>query len=193
VLCLWQRDLDTRARLLAVGRLYEGYSEDMQRVHRENAGALQAIVSARGWPGLSLVGPEASRAAWGLAQHAICTPALQRGFREALAAAVAAGEAPAAQLAMLTDRIRFHEGRPQVYGTVLDWGPDGQLDCQVEAPASLDERRAAVGLPPFAESLAAQRRATAAEGGRPPRDPAARAREAEAWAVRVGWRENPPS
>lgn len=188
---LWQRDMETRARLLAAGRLYEGYDEEMQRVHRENAEALQTIVSTHGWPGVSLVGPDAARAAWGLAQHAICTPELQRAFREALAVAVAEGEAPAVQLAMLTDRIRFHEGRAQVYGTVLDWGCDGELDCQVEAPECLDARRAAVGLPPFAQSLAAQRRAVAAEGGRPPRDLEARAREAEAWARRVGWHEDP--
>ncbi len=191
LLALRQRDLDTRATLLAEGRLYQGYDPLMQQVHVENAEALAQIVATHGWPGISRVGLEGCRAAWLLAQHAICTPALQRGFCEALAGAVAAGDAPPRQLAVLTDRIRFHEGRPQVYGTVLDWGADGQLGCELEDPAGVDRRRAAVGLPPFEASLAAHRREVAAEGGCPPADLAARAREAEAWAQRVGWREAP--
>ncbi|MCB1889471.1 MAG: hypothetical protein KDH20_17820 [Rhodocyclaceae bacterium] len=191
LLALRQRDLDTRTRLLNEGRLYEGYDPAMQQVHTENAEALAGIVDADGWPGVSRVGLEACRAAWLVAQHAICTPALQRRFREALAEAVAAGDAPARQLAVLTDRIRFHEGRPQVYGTVLDWGDDGQLGCELEDPEGVDLRRASVGLPPFEVALAEHRREVAAEGGRPPADRAARARDAEAWARRVGWREAP--
>jgi NAD(P)-dependent dehydrogenase (short-subunit alcohol dehydrogenase family) len=31
------------------------------------------------------------------------------------------GDAPKRQVALLTDRIRFNEDRPQIYGTVFDW------------------------------------------------------------------------
>ncbi|MEZ5540582.1 MAG: DUF6624 domain-containing protein [Pseudomonadota bacterium] len=187
LLDLQRRDGATRARLLAAGRLYGDYAEEMQQVHRRNAERLAAIVAAQGWPGRTLVGTDGARAAWQIAQHAICTPALQRGFHVQLTAAVAAGEATPLQLAYLTDRIRFNEQRPQCYGLVLDWNAAGELGCVLEAPAGVDARRAAVGLPPFAEDLARQRAAVAAEGGTCPAEYAAYRARATAWAHRTGW------
>ncbi|MGB5473274.1 MAG: DUF6624 domain-containing protein [Gammaproteobacteria bacterium] len=138
-------------------------------------------------PGCTLVGTDGAGAAWLIAQHAICIPALQRGFLAHLESAVAHGEAPPRQLAYLTDRIRFNEERPQRYGLVLDWDADGQLNCTVEDPEHLHARRAAIGLPPFAEDLARDRAAVAAEGGHCPEDVAAYQARRRAWAHRVGW------
>jgi hypothetical protein len=187
LLALRQRDIDTRNRLLASGRLYGDYAEDMQQVHRENAEALARIIAVHGWPGHTLVGAEGARAAWLVAQHAICTPALQRGFLARLETAVACGEATPRQLAYLTDRIRFNEERPQRYGLVLDWDADGELNCTVEDPEQLDERRASVGLPPFAADLVQYRQAVAADGGHCPDDFAAYKARRHEWARRVGW------
>jgi hypothetical protein len=36
------------------------------------------------------------------------------------------GDAPALQAAMLEDRIRAFEGRPQRYGTQFDWDANGE-------------------------------------------------------------------
>lgn len=182
------RDNDTRDRLLKEGRLYGSYQSDMQRVHNENAQALDGILAVHGWPGVSAVGREGSRNAWLVAQHAIGTPALQRRFLRALKTAADAGDAPQKQVALLTDRIRFNEGRPQVYGTVLDWNRDGDLDCELEDRERVDERRAPVGLPPFRQSLAEQRRAVEIEGGRPPDDYSAYRVAADRWAREIGWR-----
>ena len=181
-------DLETRERLLQEGRLYGRYDADMQQVHRENAKALAAIIDEHGWPGISLVGLEGCRAAWLIAQHAICTPALQRKFLERLTEAAGAGDAPVRQVALLTDRIRFNEGRPQLYGTVMDWDEQGVFGCELEDPDTVDERRAAVGLPPFAEALAEHRREVEAEGGQPPEDLEAYRQAAADWARSVGWR-----
>lgn len=185
---LMQRDSETRQRLLRENRLYGTYDEEMQQVHRDNALALSMLVDAHGWPGVSQVGREGCEWAWIIAQHSICTPALQRGFLRAMEQAALVGEVPLKQVAMLTDRIRFNEGRCQVYGTVTDWDADGELNCNVEDRETVDARRAAVGLGPLAESLAAQRRAVTAEGGAPPEDLRAYHAAAERWAVAVGWR-----
>ena len=64
LLALRQRDIDMRDRLLNEGNLYGDYAPAMQAVHRENAHALEELVSRHGWPGVSLVGPEGCRAAW---------------------------------------------------------------------------------------------------------------------------------
>lgn len=189
LLALRTRDLETRERLLQEGRLFGDYAEEMQRVHTDNAKALQRLVRQHGWPGEALVGLEGCQAAWLLAQHAICTPALQRQFLVLLEAAAEAGDVPRKQAAYLVDRIRFNEGRPQVYGTVLDWNAAGELDCEVEDPGHVDQRRAAVGLPPLAEALREHRAAVAAEGGKPPTDYLAYRKAASDWAKKAGWRD----
>jgi hypothetical protein len=114
-------------------------------VHRANAARLREIVAAHGWPGPARVGAEAASAAWRIVQHAIGEPAFLRAMLPVLAGA---GADPA-EVAKLEDRIRVHEGRPQRYGTQYDW--DDTLTAMVpsngvEDPATIDARRAAVGL-----------------------------------------------
>jgi hypothetical protein len=112
---------------------------------------LNDLVDSRGWPGRSLVGEDGAKAAWLLAQHADQRRDLQRKFLDLLRAAVADDDAEANHLAYLEDRVRVADGRPQLYGTQFtgrgrDLAPD-----PIEDPDHLDERRAAVGLPSFAE------------------------------------------
>ncbi|MDX1514187.1 MAG: DUF6624 domain-containing protein [Gammaproteobacteria bacterium] len=188
LLALAKRDEETRARLLEKGALYGDYAEEMQRVHRANAERLNQIIDEHGWPGVSEVGEAGSRAAWLIAQHAICTPELQRKFHAYLTRASERGEAPTVQVAYLTDRIRFHEGRPQVYGTVFDWNEEGELSCELEDSEAVDIKRREVGLPPFADDLRRHREEVRAEGGGPPEDYRAYRRKVRDWARRVGWR-----
>lgn len=184
---LQQRDADMRARLLHQGKLYGDYPMELQQVHRENAIALHEMVAVHGWPGIALVGLDGCRVAWLLAQHSICTPDLQRRFLELLLIASESGDVPKRQVALLTDRVRFNEGKPQIYGTVFDWNEDGELACDIEDPANVDRRRSAVGLPPFSEALEKHREAVQAEGGKPPQDFIAYQHQAREWASRVGW------
>ncbi len=187
LLAMKHRDMDMRSRLLEEGKLYGDYAPEMQQVHRENAKALDTLISQHGWPGLSLVGLEGCRAAWFVAQHSICTPSLQRKFLTLLTEASERGDAPKSQVAFLTDRIRFNENKPQVYGTVLDWNEQGELGCEIEDAEQVDIRRKAVGLGPFLEDLERHRREVAAEGGRPPDDFKRYKEAARRWATSVGW------
>ena len=121
---------------------------------REETAAEQArtarirdLVEEHGWPGRSLVGDEAASAAWLLVQHADDDPDFQERALELMRAAAEAGQADAAEVAYLTDRVRVARGREQVYGT--QFGRNGPQP--IEDRAHLDERRASVGLPPFAE------------------------------------------
>jgi hypothetical protein len=158
-------------------------------VHRANADRLASILGDRGWPGEPQVGHDGAKAAWLIVQHAIDRPSLQREALEALRQAAARGEVPAMQPALLEDRIRTLEGRPQRYGTQFDWDESGELSpCPVEDPESVDARRRAVGLGPLDEAIRAQRRAAAAEGERPPGDWHARRRSMDEWLREVGWR-----
>jgi len=134
------------------------------------------------------VGMEGSRAAWLIAQHAICTPGLQRKFLEFMTRSAESDDVPMKQVAMLTDRILFNEGKPQVYGTVLDWNEHGVLACEVENPEMVNELRTQAGLPPFEKSLEEHRAEVEAEGGKPPEDYKAYRQAGFDWAKNVGWR-----
>ena len=189
LIAMFEEDRRVRAELAAEGSLFQGYHPRMEEVHRRNGNRLAEIIKGRGWPGRSLVGEEAAGAAWVILQHAIGNPALQRRGLELLRQAVATGEAPWSQVAMLEDRIRCNEGRPQLYGTQFDWDQEGQMSpLPIEDRENVEERRRQMGLPPVAGVIRQMRQQFASEGRRPPKDWSTRQREIDAWARKVGWR-----
>ena len=121
-------------------------------VDRDNTARLRELIRRHGWPGRQLAGDDGAHAAWLLAQHA--PPELQEQCLPLLEDAVTRGDASAADLAYLRDRVLMHRGEPQLYGTqYLQTG--GVLELwMVRDPAGLDERRAALGLAPEAENRA---------------------------------------
>ena len=186
LLALAADDERVRQLLAQDGQLFDGYAPDMEAIHRRNAARLAALVDANGWPGRTLAGDDGAEAAWRIIQHAISEPALQRRCLPLLEAAAAAGEVPPLQPAMLADRIRYHEGRPQLYGTTVGFDAEGRLTPgPLEDPEGVDARRAALGLPPLGTSPSAAGDVDV----RPPSDPAKHRADAEAWARRVGWRK----
>jgi hypothetical protein len=184
-----QRDAQTQARLAASGELFAGYNAQMEKVHLANADLLEEAISEIGWPGRAHVGDEGAAAAFLIAQHAISRPTLQRRALELVLEAIPAGQANPLDAAYLADRIATFEGREQTFGTQFDWDASGQLSpAPVRDAAGLDARRASVGLPPIAETIAHMRAAAAAEAERAPEALAQRRADFEAWARRVGWR-----
>jgi hypothetical protein len=180
-------DLQTRQRLADEGSLFDGYHPEMQAVHETNARELETIIAETQWPIARLVGEDGADAAWLIAQHAIGLPQFQRKCLALLKTAVAAGQAPAWQMAMMLDRVRTLEGRLQVYGTQFDWDDSGELSpLPIEDLASVDQRRKDVGLEPLEVAIARHR----AQGESQPRpaELAERKRRMDEWARLVGWR-----
>jgi hypothetical protein len=155
-------DTDLAGELLAMtaadhaaqaGALDGTFGEQLawRRVTAANGDRLREILDARGWPTAAQVGEQAAQCAWLVAQHADRQLDVQRRALELLAGAVAAGTAPARQEAFLRDRVLVNEGRPQVYGTQVAGVVDGvPVPWPVEDPDGMDDRRAAVGIEPFA-------------------------------------------
>jgi hypothetical protein len=185
-----EEDERVRPELAADGSLFDGYHSAMQTVHNRNAARLTEIIEQHGWPGRDLVGEEGSRAAWLILQHAIAHPALQRRGLVLLQDAVALGEVAAVEAAMLEDRIRFFEARPQRFGTQFDWDEKGQLNpVPIEDEANVDDRRRSVSLGPLADDVYRRRSSMVGSMEKPPSDWAERQRKFEEWARAVGWRE----
>jgi hypothetical protein len=155
---LARREEDQRIRHAAMaasdpetGRLPDDLGAEWHRIDTANTEWLNDLVDTRGWPGHSLVGEDGAQAAWLLAQHADQRRDLQRKFLDLLRAAVADGEAEPHHLAYLEDRVRVADGRPQLYGTQFTAIGKDLAPSPIEDADHLDERRAAAGLPPFAE------------------------------------------
>jgi|1186.fasta_scaffold45828_1 hypothetical protein len=123
-------------------------------VFNANLEWMRLVLAQYGWPGRRLVGDEGSHGAWLLLQHADRDTALQRTAMQLLETAVRDNDASRRDLAYLTDRVRVAEGRPQVYGTQLQYDSRG---CASPKPSEesdqLDARRASVGLEPVSEYI----------------------------------------
>lgn len=178
-----------RGRLAADGSLFQGYNAQMREMHNKHAKALAEIVDQHGWPGKALVGEDGATAAWMIAQHAIGLPNFVRACFEMIQEAVVKGDVPRWQEALLTDRIRWLEGKPQVYGTQFDWDARGELNpLPIEDEANVDARRTAASLKTLKDGIAQRRKEAADAGEVAPANPGARKAEFETWARAIGWR-----
>jgi hypothetical protein len=184
-----EEDQQVRAELARDGHLFRGYHPRLAEVNSRNAERLQEIIQLQGWPGRSLVGDRAARAAGLVLQHAIAYPKLMRTGLQLIGEAAARGEVSKAEVAILEDRIRVLEGRPQLYGTQYEWDDRGEMSpLPIEDAQGVDERRLALGLPRLAENTRRVREGARAVGEQPPADLRQRRLEADTWARLVGWR-----
>lgn len=143
-----------------------GFRQRQSARDRADSAALTAIIDKYGWPGRTLVGAEASKVAFAIAQHGSLE--LQRtALREVRN--LPADQVDPQDPAYLEDRILVGEGKPQRFGTQVRVPPgDSAVVFYPIADASqLDERRAQVGMPPLTAYICLVRGAT----GKPVLDP----------------------
>jgi hypothetical protein len=117
-----------------------------EEIDKANMARLKEIIDAYGWPGLRFAGA-ASQTAFMVLQHADHDS--QRRYLPLLREAVKRGDALGSHLALLEDRVRVADGKPQLYGSQLSGTP---LRFEpIEDEARVDERRRSVGLEPLAD------------------------------------------
>lgn len=123
---------------------------DLDRVDRDNTEFMKKAIEKHGWPGRSLVGDDASRAAWLLIQHSPDTD-LQSRCADLMKAALKNNDVNGQDLAYLTDRVLVRQGKKQIYGTQFRGGGKEAQPFPIEDEANVDKRRAEIGLQPLAE------------------------------------------
>lgn len=187
LVALAKTDFSVRDELVADGSLCNhGYHPRMEAVHKFNAARLAAIIEQYGWPGISLVGEEGAWAAWLIAQHAIGNPPFMRRCLSSLQQAASIKEVFPWQAAMLEDRVRMYEGKPQIYGTQFQPSKNGELvPYQIENPEAVNDRRLEVGLNTLEERTAELKQQSADENVPTPVD---LEEQYEKWLYLVGWR-----
>lgn len=111
-----------------------------------NMTRLAQIIAAYGWPGLRFAGA-GSQTAFLVLQHA--DHASQRTYLPLLRDAVRRGDAMGSHLAMLEDRVRIADGKPQLYGSQVHTNP--LRLAPIEDEAQVDARRRSIGMEPLAD------------------------------------------
>jgi hypothetical protein len=109
------------------------------------------ILETKGWPKKKAVGTQAASTVFLVIQHADL--ATQEKYLPMLEQAVRDGNAQPSSLALLIDRIRMRNNKPQLYGSQLHQDPKTgkTVFYPIEDEANVDERRKAMGLEPLSE------------------------------------------
>jgi len=129
----------------------------VRAIDRAHCDRLREIVDHIGWPRRDLVGLKATQAAYMVIQHAGHDIDFQNRCLGMMVDLVEQGELPASYVALLTDRIRVFQDRPQLFGTQMAMARDesGMMVptpvVTIEDPENLDQRRKLMGMGPHAE------------------------------------------
>jgi len=157
---MMDEDQKLRNRMDEVEKKYGPNSKELAEVWKEQTEIdnrllkrLEEIIAQYGWPGRSLVGAEASLAAFLIIQHADYE--YQKKYFPLIKEAMKKGEIRPQEVALLEDRILMREGKKQIYGSQLTRNDrTGKYELwPVEDEENLDKRRASVGLEPIAAYL----------------------------------------
>ena len=125
---------------------------EMNQTDADNLAFVEALVDEHGWPRPSLIAVDGVDAAWFIVQHSNLE--VQERMLPMVEAAYRAGELEGQKYALLLDRVLVGRGEPQVYGSQPDVAEDGTFVVpKTVDDATLDARRAEVGLPPIAEYM----------------------------------------
>lgn len=147
-----KRDQQARNAWMATG-LRSGTKEAaaVAAIDSANTAWLKDVVQRSGFPAPAQVGKQGVIDAWLLVQHADRDPAFQSAILVQLEPRAQDGTIRASDYAMLVDRVRISQGRPQLYGSQFTADPSKSIGMHrepVEDVAHLDERRARMGLMP---------------------------------------------
>ena len=110
-----------------------------------------AILDKYGWPSIQSVGEMGAEPIFLVIQHAHLKT--QDKYLPVMRAAVKKGDAKAAWMALLEDRVVLRHGRKQTYGSQVSGDDKGGYLAPMIDPDHVDERRASVGLGPLAGYL----------------------------------------
>jgi Family of unknown function (DUF6624) len=124
-------------------------------INEKNLEELEALLSEKGWPKKSEVGQEAAGAAFFVLQHSNADA--QQKYISMFEKQCKENEANYQQFALMFDRMRMNQNKPQRYGTHTFLDPrsgDPNVLYPLEDESKVDEWRKEIGLEPLKDYLA---------------------------------------
>lgn len=153
------RDSMAKAKNVPVDEIYTVLTAEMVRIDSANIRFIDSVIRVYGYPGKSLVGENASYAAWSVIQHSSRIDE----FMPLLKAAADNGELDFPFYAMTLDRQLMYKRQEQIYGTqgsmvTLKSGEKGMIIWPIKDPEGVDERRKKAGFTSTVKENAARMR-----------------------------------
>jgi hypothetical protein len=124
-------------------------------INKNNLNELESLLSQKGWPKRSQVGPQASGAAFFVLQHS--NAEVQEKYISMFEKCCKENEGDWQQYALMFDRMRMNQNKPQRFGTHTYLDPSkGKIDelYPLEDESKVDEWRKEIGLEPLKDYLA---------------------------------------
>lgn len=118
----------------------------MKEVDSLNLATVRNIIDERGWLGPNVIGENGASALFLVIQHS--DTETQLVYLPIMRKAVEEGNAYAADLALLEDRVALAQGKKQIYGSQIEFDEKtGEYFVSpIENPEEVDQRRREVGL-----------------------------------------------
>lgn len=157
---VWQEDQKYREQISEIRRKYGRESAEMNALWETikkkdsiNLIRVKNILNKRGWLGPDIIGYRGSSALFLVVQHADLES--QSKYLPMIREAVKKGQANAADLALLEDRVALGKGGRQIYGSQVrrDDNTGTYYVSPLIDPDQVDKRRAEVGLEPIQSYL----------------------------------------
>lgn len=158
LLSIRARDQTLRLLLPSLERIHTRESEWMRSYWKKvneadslNILQIDSLIQARGWPGPCVAGRAGSQTVWLVIQHAPLR--YKEQYLPRMRQAVEEGRASRKDYVFLLDRVRMHQGKPQLYGTQYHRNPEtGETELwPVEKPEELSLRWDRLWLDPVPE------------------------------------------
>lgn len=134
------------------------WEEKKDSIYRANKKEAEIILDSIGFPGFDRVGKRGSTIYFLLVQHADFDPIFQKRVLDSMLPQVKRGNAKSRNYGFLTDRIAINNGKPQIYGTQLDYTffRGKAISLETMDPVNINKRRKEIGLEPIEEYLASE-------------------------------------
>lgn len=130
----------------------EETQEIWQKIHKNdsiNLIKIDSIISKYGWLGVDKIGEKGNATLFLVIQHSDLKT--QEKYLPVMKDAVKKGNANGSDLALLIDRIEMFNGRPQVYGSQIQYIDGKYTIYKIIDEKNVNKRRSEVGLQPLEE------------------------------------------
>mgnify|MGYP001331349733 CR=1 FL=1 len=114
---------------------------------------LKKIIAENGYPTYDLVGKDAGDKFFTMIQHSDADLKFQKETLKTIEKLVKKKQANARSFAFLTDRVNINYGKPQIYGSQLDYKDGQAVSKNLKDPKNVNKRRAELGLGPLEDYL----------------------------------------
>lgn len=153
---IFETDQSLRMIVDSIEQKYGFESEETQgiwqKIHENdsiNLIKIDSIISKYGWLGVDKIGEKGNAALFLVIQHSDLKT--QEKYLPMMKDAVKKGNANGSELALLIDRIEMFNGRPQVYGSQIQYIDGKYTIYKIIDEKNVNKRRSEVGLQPLEE------------------------------------------